>query len=645
MSKTCDCKSSVTLLKAVVAVCLFFCILAGCESGASSLTLVQDGQPKASILLAEKPNISAQLAAHELQYYVKKITGATLPIVKEPGKAQGVTILIGPSKAAEALGLKNTDFEQTEYLIETRPNTLILMGLDTTRDIELDYEGNFVKEFINLYAPMGSCYAVHTFLERFLDVRWYLPTDIGEVVREKKTIVVPQTKIRRKTHASETSSPSAVNQRLYVTDFLARGKELDYDRDFDQRTAILYAIRNKRFGSVYLGANHSFHGWDKAFGKDHPEWFSTQSWEKMQEIIAENPGWGYQLKINPVLSNEALIKKQVEIIRGYLDGKPEPFPGAYWSASGQRFGISINDNGNVSQLPECVKQYEPEMGSRGNISRYFWGYVNRVAREVGKTHPEAEIIGLAYMAYSEPPKGEFKLEPNVSVMVCRFPILYWEPEYKKNDLEEIETWIRHGAKHIYTWEYLVWPDYIHVPAVLPQTYTNDAKWLVSHPQYKGGYIQMLSDKISSKDGNRSGYAWLDPQYNFFNFYFRLKLYDDPSLDPEQMFSEFYDRFYGPAGGAVRLFVDAMQNRWNDRQMRKESGFGAYVGIPAKFYFEHMATQEFVDKMQKLMESAKKAAPEDSVYARRVDLLDKGILQVLIKNRARYLLNKETPKEE
>jgi hypothetical protein len=39
-------------------------------------------------------------------------------------------------------------------------------------------------------SPLGTCHAVHTFLERALGIRWYLPTDLGEVIPAQKTIEV-----------------------------------------------------------------------------------------------------------------------------------------------------------------------------------------------------------------------------------------------------------------------------------------------------------------------------------------------------------------------------------------------------------------------------------------------------------------------
>ena len=635
----------------LTSVCLTVLLVVGSSPGlvaADPLVLVQDGQAKATILLAREPGIVTQLAACELQHYLKKISGATVPIVREPAEVTGTVILVGASNATKALGLKNEDFQQREYLLETRPGMLILMGLDASKGGELDYKGGLSAIRSFSWKPLGSCHAVHTFLEKYLGVRWYLPTEIGEVVSKRKTIEVPAIKIRRTTKASEYSrNQYAINKQLYVHDYTQGGPQgmtltaLDYDRDYDLRSGVLYWIRNKRWGCKRLGANHSFHGWDKAFGKDHPEWFSTKSWAKMQEIIKDP--WGFQTKINPVLSNEGLFKKKIEIIRGYFDGKPAPFPLAYGTAAGKTFGIALNDNGNWSQDPRCLKQYEPQMGSRGKVSRYFWNFVNRVAREVGKTHPEGEIIGLAYSGYTLPPKEPFRLEPNVSVMLCRFPIVYWDPDYKKYDYNQIETWIRYGAKHIYTWEYLVWPWVSHsFPAVLPRTYADDGKWLVGHPQYRGGYMQMYGWGIPSKDGKRKSTVWENPQFHFFNFYFRLKLYDDPSLNVQDMLNEFYDCFYGPAAKPARKFVEAMEDRWNDRQMRKASGFGrASHRVPRKLYWEHMGNPEFIEKLKRLMADVRAVAPEGSIYAKRADLLDKAILGHVLYKRQKYLKSLET----
>ena len=51
---------------------------------ADPLTLIEKGQPRAEIIIAEKPPRMVNLAAFELQRYLHKITKARLPIVHEP---------------------------------------------------------------------------------------------------------------------------------------------------------------------------------------------------------------------------------------------------------------------------------------------------------------------------------------------------------------------------------------------------------------------------------------------------------------------------------------------------------------------------------------------------------------------------------
>ena len=62
---------------------------------AEKLCIVKNGNPNAVILLDSKPTRSAQMGALELQYHVKLITGATLPIVNKNTAKDKVVIKVG----------------------------------------------------------------------------------------------------------------------------------------------------------------------------------------------------------------------------------------------------------------------------------------------------------------------------------------------------------------------------------------------------------------------------------------------------------------------------------------------------------------------------------------------------------------------
>jgi antitoxin (DNA-binding transcriptional repressor) of toxin-antitoxin stability system len=101
--------------------------------------LAREGQPAATIVVAEKPTRAAQLAAAELQEHVRLISGATLPVVNDAAEVKGLRILVGESKGTQVLGLKKADLKPQEYLIRFLPDTLVLMGRDKDDYAKLDY--------------------------------------------------------------------------------------------------------------------------------------------------------------------------------------------------------------------------------------------------------------------------------------------------------------------------------------------------------------------------------------------------------------------------------------------------------------------------------------------------------------------------
>src|SRR3990172_6749561 len=107
-------------------------IVAGLSGGgeATAVALARDGKPAGVIILAENPTPAAQLAAKELQYHIKEITGAVLPIKAPSEDVTGAIILVGESEATRKLGLKSEDFKPQEDLVRIQNNTIILMGRD-----------------------------------------------------------------------------------------------------------------------------------------------------------------------------------------------------------------------------------------------------------------------------------------------------------------------------------------------------------------------------------------------------------------------------------------------------------------------------------------------------------------------------------
>ena len=94
-------------------------------ASAVDVTLVRGGEACSTIVVATEPTPAARLAALELQYHIRKITGAVVPVRTDRETVEGTRILVGESEATAALGIEGDKIQPLEYVIRFRPDTLI----------------------------------------------------------------------------------------------------------------------------------------------------------------------------------------------------------------------------------------------------------------------------------------------------------------------------------------------------------------------------------------------------------------------------------------------------------------------------------------------------------------------------------------
>ncbi len=598
---------------------LFAFMAASNLTAAEPLQLTVDGRPNATIVLAENPRAPAQVAAFELQHYLKKISGAELPIVREPAAVEGNRILVGEGEATRKLGFKQEDLGEQEYVVKTLPDVLMLMGYDSDIHSEVDY-ASYMSIYEAVTDKIATCYAVHDFLERTLGVRWYYPNEeIGEIIPDLPSVAVKDLDLRRRPDAAIRQ-----NYPLFSNTEVLTFTDWDRPETFqttwvNSRTSLLYWVRLKYWGGMRYNANHSFHGYDKALGESHPEWFSTKNYDRMKQL-------GYQYSVQHCFSSTSFLDQVVEIARDYFDGKPEPFPSAYHAASGNFFPVVPNDNQNMCGCSTCVPLYRNDVGLGGDASHYVWGFVNQVAREVHKTHPDAMVSGIAYFNYTLPPTG-LVFEPNVSVTFCKFYQGYHDPAYRERDYRRIEEYVeKNKARFFTTYEYPCKPfmDEWPFPCMVPRVHAEDVRRLRRIGGYMGGVLDRTVAATYSGT-TRAGIAYANPVLDFMNVYWRVKLFDEYELDIEKGLAEYYELFFGPAAAGMNRFYTALEDRW--------MSLGG--GDTARAWWGKLGTAEFLEEVAGYLEQARLATEEGSLYRKRVELVDAGIMQHLVKGRARY----------
>jgi ABC-type uncharacterized transport system YnjBCD substrate-binding protein len=81
---------------------------------AADTFLVEDGQPRAEIVISDKPQRSTRMAAQELQDGIQKISRARLPIVTQPTSG-AVHVFVGQSKHTERLKITAEGLKQGAF--------------------------------------------------------------------------------------------------------------------------------------------------------------------------------------------------------------------------------------------------------------------------------------------------------------------------------------------------------------------------------------------------------------------------------------------------------------------------------------------------------------------------------------------------
>src|SRR3954447_14462848 len=144
-----------------------------------AVTLVEKGQARAVIILPEKPSPAPEGAARVLRDHVRQMSGAALPIRREDRVTGSATrdeawVLVGEGKLAEKLGLSSKGLGPGGIALSARGHVLALFGTDARTPGD----------------PHGTRYAVTTFLQDRLGVRYLWPGELGKVVPRRETITV-----------------------------------------------------------------------------------------------------------------------------------------------------------------------------------------------------------------------------------------------------------------------------------------------------------------------------------------------------------------------------------------------------------------------------------------------------------------------
>ena len=463
----------------------------------ADLLLVENAQPRSTIVMGSQAAAKERLAAEELRDYLHEISGAWLPLVTDAKRVEGTRILVGRKTHSGALNPQTAELGLDGYLIEVHGSDLVLLG-DTEQ---------------------GSLNAVYGFLEDHLQVRWFMPGELGEDILPQRTIRIPALRERRKPD-------------FFAVSGLIWSGHTPGAPDWQRRNRASIGPPNYFFG-------HNFHNILRETPElleEHPDWFARNYYGK-------NKHSGQLCTSHPDVIAIAIDKAAL-----FFDRKPEA----------ATFGLSPEDGGSGGFCNDWrCRALDEQIGvSDRFLTDRLMYFCNQVAEGLRQRDPvkyAGKRLGfLAYQNYMNPPQ---KVVPDEMVTIV-MTHMHWsfcdihamdDPTCSTNGLfrKRLRGW-QDVSDHVGIYDYLGHNEF-YVPWPL---------WNTTIPQHMAYFRDQGVESFISESQQNWGNQGL-------NFYVAAKLAWDAHRDMEELWDDFYPRFYGPAAEPMRRYWQGWEESMRD----------------------------------------------------------------------------------
>lgn len=637
--------------------CLWLALLTLSLATSAETFLVQNGEAQAQIVIApERPRLVG-LAALELQRCLERISGARLPIVTEPDPAKP-SIHVGESDYTKELNITTDGLQYDAFRIDTGDNWMALVGVDydyhppkpypatrgdipaaieewdkltapytdsawsmpwptqfkgwwNPRDFDEFMAERYGADNAHVYNPDnslswdrdyyaeggrtgywmhdtgGSLNAVYGYL-RSLGMRFYMPGELGEVAPSIATIPLTPMRITEKPDFAMRSF-FWYNYSMFPFEHTLWSRQLGMNN-----------------GNDVLGEIGHAHGLVKVHGRkemqeQHPEYYALYG------SVRDTDHRGHGTACH---SSEGLIKEAIAF---------------------GRFMFDVYDQPHISLFPsDGFKICGCELCSGKSASELVWTFVDRVARELYKSHPDRIVSCGAYTSYVEPPESIDQFTPNVAVLICnRARLLLDDPVKWEAYWSQIERWrSKLGPGRLMRVENnrgtLNNGKPVDFPVLHPRAMARDLSAL------KG--IGMGEYNEESQHRGR----WKAPALDHLNLYVNGRFLWDADQDIEAVLAEYFTLFYGPVAADVELAFNRAEQALNDLRLDTKSSL-----TEARIN----QLEASVDFSQRLHDALAKVGPE-TVYGQRLQaILDELVPLEQIKTNLEEARNAPDPRAD
>ena len=358
-------------------------------------------------------------------------------------------------------------------------------------------------------SDLASSYAIFELLDR-LGCRWYMPSEMGEVIPELKTIALKEIDF--------SSAPSTIYRGIWYGDDAYR--------------------RRNRHGGLLLSAGHALEFYiTKEDREKHPEWVAMVGGKPSRERLK----WS-----SPTLA-DAIAQKIID--RHAKDPSPtyslSPDDGLGWDESDDK----ALDTGDIDETFGGVSKTDRLMV-----------ICNRIAAKVAEKDPDVLMGMLAYADYTRPPLRE-KVAPNIVPELA--PITYSRAHPMTDNKVPGNKQLRYlvegwGKKSKMTSVYFYgW--FLAEPSAPNPMLT---KWGIDVPIVFKNNCQFWQPETLANF-----------ETSMHALYMGCRLAFDSSQKPQDIFDDINTKFYGNAAKEMTAYWKFIDDTWIQSNEYSGCGYG------------------------------------------------------------------------
>lgn len=505
---------------------LFSLVLLISQLNSNQLVLCDRQANYAAIVKPQSVSSNLEASITRLRHYFETVTGRNIPIVSADSPAIKIEFhIVGDPNHP------GTPFENHAFSISIEPSGKIRFSAHN--DTGLDY-------------------AVSEFIERYLGVRWLMPTKIGTHTPKRSQLSVPIETIEQEPAFWGRTITGLHHPELGTwAKNLRVGGRIPFDHN----------LRNLIQPEEYVHL--------------HPNFFPEI--DGIRRLPAHNGIYRWQ----PCFSAPILTQEAISNIASYFDNNPKE----------AIYSLGINDSDKFCRCSTCSTSYPDKKNRYGylNASNIYYHWVNRVAEGVLKVHPDKWFGLLAYLNCGDPPEN-MSLHPRVIPFITYDRAKWIVPKFRRQGHRLTEDFLDKA-------QYIGWYDYIYgSPYLLPRVY----------------FHQMTQTYRYAADKDRIKFIYAEASPNFGEgpkLYIALKLFWNPSSDVDSLLKEWCELAVGrEASKPLLKYYRHWEHFWTKRVKKSdwitEKGQWMWFGEPD--YLKLVKTEEIAQSRAWLEEAHSRA---------------------------------------